>query len=263
MQKLEQKEKIFLVDVRNDKDFNKFKIPNSINIPLSFIKTKPFLKSHSVVLVHEGHSYTELEKETETLNQNGFDIKILEGGLWAWKHKGGAIVGDPFSQQDLNKISARAFFQEKDYDNWVVIDASSAPSGKTEKLLPKAIRLSGSENSPKVNELVRSLFLDWKKLKKYQKGLKIPKGIDLVKAAKTNPLLFVVVTTETGSEYAALENEIDKACRDRVFYLAGGLEAYEEFLNFKLLANRPRNERVKTTEGCDECEKENLEDKLN
>ena len=263
MQNLSQSGHIFLVDVRNQSDFNKFKIPGSINIPLSFIKTKAFLKSHPVVLIHEGHTYTEIEKEADALNQGGFDIKILEGGLWAWKHKGGDIVGDPFSQRDLNKMSARDFFQEKEYGNLIVIDASSTPSEKVERSLPKAIRLSDSEDRPDVNELVTSIFIDRKKLKKYQKGLKIPEGVDLVKAAKTDPLLSVVIITETGTDYAAIEDEIDEACRDRVFFLEGGLEGYEKFLKFKLLANRPRNDRIKTTEGCEECEKETLESKLN
>lgn len=262
MQRLEKKENLFLVDVRNEADFNKFKIPNAINIPLSFIKTKPFLKANPVVLINEGYSYAELEREAENLNQNGFDVKIMEGGLWAWKHKGGAIVGNPFEQQDLNKIPAAAFFQEKGYDSLVIIDASFGEENREKDLIYRAVRIGDDENGLGVKELVRGLFVDRKVLKKYQKSIELPEGMDLVKAAKTDPLLSVVVVNENG-DYAALEKEIDESCRGRVFYLEGGKAAYEKFLDFKLLANRPRSERIMTTDECEECEKENLEDKLN
>jgi rhodanese-related sulfurtransferase len=262
MQRLEKKERIFLVDVRDGTNFNKFKIPNAINIPLSFIKTKSFLKTQPVVLINEGYSYTELEREAEGLNESGFDVKIMEGGLWAWKHKGGTIVGDPFAQQDLNKIPSADFFQEKDYSNLVIIDASATKTGHKSELPNTSIHLGNDEGAPDVKALVRALFVDRKSLKKYQKNMALPEGIDLVKSAKTDPLLSAVVINEDG-DYSLLEKGIDEVCRDKVFYLEGGVAAYEKFLEFKLLANRPRQDRVKSTEECEECEKENLENKLN
>ncbi len=263
MQKQSKNEHLFLVDVRNDTEFAKFKIPGAINIPLAFIKSKPFLKTHPVVLINEGFVYTEMEKEAVALNQSGFNVKILEGGLWAWKHKEGPMVGDPFSQQQLNKLSPRAFFQEKDFDNLIIIDASSSVENKNKALPVDAIALSPDENALTVSDLVRSLFLDRKKLKQDQKKINVPKGLDLVKKSTGDPLLSVVIATETGEEYPAIEKEMDKACLGKVFFLEGGWEAYRKFLNFKLLANRPRKNRVKVTDGCEECGKANMENKLN
>ena len=66
----------------------------------------------------------------------------------------------------------------------------------------------------------------------------------------------MVVLNEAGEGYDSLENGINKAHRDRVFYLEGGLKGYEKFLEFKMLASRPKKERLKSTEKCEPCEKE-------
>ena len=57
LQGLSSEQKIVLVDVRGRKEFNRFRIPGSINIPLHFIKTKTFLRTKSLVLVNEGYCY--------------------------------------------------------------------------------------------------------------------------------------------------------------------------------------------------------------
>ena len=52
MQKLQAKPPIILVDIRHKDAFETYKIPNSINIPLHFIKTKSFLKQRPTVIIH-------------------------------------------------------------------------------------------------------------------------------------------------------------------------------------------------------------------
>jgi len=81
----DQKKKSILVDVRTKEKFNSFGIPGSINIPLYAIKTKPMLRSQSVVLVNEGFSNHRLEETCKTLRKNGFAASILRGGLNDWK----------------------------------------------------------------------------------------------------------------------------------------------------------------------------------
>ncbi|MCP4672578.1 MAG: rhodanese-like domain-containing protein [Desulfobacula sp.] len=244
MQKLKQKERLFLVDIRHEKEFSAFKIPGSINIPLSFIKTKQFLKTKPVILIHRAMAYSEIISRVNELKKKGFNIKILQGGLWAWKHKGGVLVGDPFLPDNLNKISAKTFFMEKDNEEWMIFNACSKPSKNQLKLIPHAIDTSQSKN--KIPQLVQSLFSGKAVLKKQ------------TKIAKNNPLMAVIIFNETGKDYESLEHQINKAYGHKIFYLKGGLEAYQKFLNYKMLASKPKSERTKKIGQCEPCnEKDN------
>lgn len=243
MQKLKQKKRIFLVDIRHEAEFNKFKIPGSINIPLAFIKTKPFLKQKPIVIVHKGFGYEEMIKETRTLKENGFDIKILEGGLLAWKHKGGDIVGDPFSQKEINRMPASAFFMEKDHEEWVIINACSKPSETVNTIIPKAVHLPMPQYDEKAGQGVQPVFSDKNVLEQNLAVL------------KNNPMMSVIIFNETGNDYDQLEYNINKAFEHKVFFLEGGIEAYQRFLNFQTLANKPKSERIKETGHCEPCKK--------
>ena len=87
LRKLKGKQEIILIDVRKRDEFEKFRIPGSINIPLFAIRTKAFLKSKSLVLVNEGYNYTQLERECAYLRKSGFRVWLLNGGLYYWRQK--------------------------------------------------------------------------------------------------------------------------------------------------------------------------------
>lgn len=227
MQKIKQKEDLFLVDIRHEKQFKTFKIPGSINIQLSFIKTKTFLKLKPIVLIHKSIAYSEMVRNIKELNNKGFNIKILQGGLAAWKHKGGHLAGNPFAQKELNKISARTFFMEKGYDDWVLIDASSKLSKN--KIIKKALQAPLPEKIP---GLIESIFLK-----------------------SNNPLTGVIIFNQSGEDYSTLETKISQAYGHRIFYLQGGLEEYQKFLNFQMLANKPKSDRIKNSDHCEPCKK--------
>lgn len=238
MQKIKQEKHIFLVDIRHEAQFSKFKIPGSINIPLSFIKTKPFLKTKPIVIIHEGFGYSQIIQEATPLKEKGFDIKILEGGLVAWKHIGGAIVGDPFTQKDLNKMPARAFFMEKDYEEWIILNACRNPSETQKKIIPKAIH-----TPEKIPDIVQAIFTN-KPLSKQK-----------ITVPRNTPLAAVIIFNETGKDYDKLEKEINKTFAHKVFFLEGGIEAYQTFLNYQRLANKPISQRTKEIGHCEPCKK--------
>ncbi len=232
MQKIRQKERLFLVDIRHEKEFNTFKIPGSINIPLSFIKTKSFLKSNPIILVHKSIAYSELSGQVKDLQKKGFNIKIMQGGLWAWKHKGGKLVGNHFSYQDLNQISAKTFFMEKNHEEWVILNACSKPSPAQKQMAPKALYVQAFGKLP---DMVRSVF-----------------------SKRNSPLQTIVIFNETGN-YTQFEEKISNAYGNRVFYLKGGIKAYREFLNYQALANKPKQERIQKAGHCEPCNKSKTE----
>ena len=114
-----------LVDVRDPGDFESFRIPGSVNIPIYALKTKNFLKSKKVILVNEGWGYNRLQQECFSLLSNGFkDVKILNGGLNSWKASGETIQGDVFAQRNLDRMSPEVFHEEKQIEDLIVVDVS-------------------------------------------------------------------------------------------------------------------------------------------
>jgi rhodanese-related sulfurtransferase len=94
-----------LVDVRGEESFKKIHIPDSINVPLHFIKTKGYLKNIHVILVNRGYEQNRLLHQAELLNKKGFEIVVLSGGLAAWSQLGGKLtVRDPAGQSHLHTV---------------------------------------------------------------------------------------------------------------------------------------------------------------
>lgn len=242
MQQQARNTTLFLVDIRPAKEFAQFKIPGSINLPLSFIKTKRFLKTRPVILIHKGYEYRELHREAKTLNQKGYAVKILAGGLMAWRHKQGKIVGKPFGLKTLNRMPVNHFFREKDNDQWVLLNACRDAARDPSAPFPKAIAV---KDSKEIGTLIDTIFTN-------------PEKLGSVPAIpKANPMLSVIVFDNTGSTYKELESLIGETFYDRVFYLEGGVAAYDTFARNRLLARQPKSLRTKSVGKCPSCKKQN------
>lgn len=126
IQAVTDKKPVFLVDIRHARDYGTYKIPGSIHIPLDLIKTKSFLKTNPVVLIHQACDYSRMLSCIHELQNKGFNIKILFGGLSAWHHKKGTLVGDPFAPFEANLLPVSTVIQEQNQPEWVMIE-----TGKT------------------------------------------------------------------------------------------------------------------------------------
>jgi len=240
--KLKQKQNITLVDIRKAEEFEKVRIPGSINIPLHAVKTKTYLKLQPVVLVNNGYQYTLLEKECKNLKSKGFKVKILKGGLNCWRQKGAPFAGDVFAQRELNKVSPRAFYQEKDFGNQVVIDVSKTQNTKTKRLIAQAVHLPFSYN-PNGKSYAR-----------------FSGKLNRIAKQKNNPFMSVLVFNEHGNGYEKVEKTIEESGLNNVFYLKGGLKGYERYLEHLALSRQPKASRLKTVTRCKNCGKENKEE---
>jgi rhodanese-related sulfurtransferase len=225
--KLRKGEDIVLVDVRNNGDFERCRIPCSINIPLPAIKTKIFLKSKFLVLINEGYRYQALELESEKLKEHGFkQVRILGGGLNYWRDIGGPIEGDFFAMNNMNEVSPRDYFMDKHYDDWIAIDVSRA--GGSNKLIPNAINISYLNNDDDfVVKLKRSLD-------EYQAG-RLP---------------YILIFNENGQQYKKIKRAIQTKQIKNVFYLKDGLEGYKAFLQAQTSGWHPHR---RTVEKCMSC----------
>ena len=225
--KIEQKQKIIFVDVRNPIEFETVRIPGSINIPLYFIKSKAFLKLKPLVLVNTVYPYSQLERECKSLRNKGFNTAILTGGILSWYRKGGQLKGDLLALNSYNKISPRIFFQEKDYANQMVLDVSKEHTQISKQLIPYATHI------PYFNNL----------------NLGDLRVAAVNKADNKNFLIF----NENGDHYEKIEKIMQKKGLENTFYLTGGLNAYERYLQNLVLSRQPRDSRIQRIDKCRNC----------
>lgn len=227
LSKIEHKQKIVIVDVRNPTEFETVRIPGSINIPLYFIKSKAFLKLKPLVLVNTGYAYSQMERECKSLRNKGFNASILTGGILSWHHKGGQLKGDLLALNSYNKIFPRIFFQEKDFANQMVLDVSKEHTQISKQLIPYATHI------PYFNNL----------------NLGDLRAAAMNKADHKNYLIF----NENGDHYEKIEKIMQKKGLENTFYLRGGLNAYERYLQHLVLSRQSRDSRIQRIDKCRNC----------
>lgn len=226
-----QKNDVVLIDVRNQEEFERARIPRSINIPLFAIKTKAFLKAKPLVLLNEGYSYGPLERACQHLRASGFRVSILSGGLNCWRQKGGRLKGDAFAQKELNKMPPGIFFEERQYEGWVAIDVSESQESDSRHLIPEAIHVPLSDNA---REFVSKL------------KAAIPRH-------ESKSLPSVLIFNEAGGRYERIENFLKEAELNNVFFLEGGLRGYKTFLQRQALIWQANHQAKKTLKKCANC----------
>ena len=227
---LKQDNKPVLVDVRPADEFRKCFIPGSLNVPLYLLKTKSRFKNKKLVLLNEGHSYHLLTKELQKLKSNAFtNVRILRGGLVAWNKARGQIKGDRFYLKDLNKLSPKEFFPDRDYEEIEIFQIHKRGETLGRKVLPQAMGMPAMTSARGTEKLAQT--------------------INALIARKKNKLLFVVIAT-SGEVDLTLENTLQRAIDEPLFFLNGGTKAYESFLkgqvNLWLNAGRKRKEDCAT-----------------
>jgi rhodanese-related sulfurtransferase len=217
--------KAILIDIRNAKDYGQAWISGSVNIPLSFIKTKKWLQGKSLILVNEGFATLELQRTALALQKEGFEIDILDGGLLAWQQGGQPITGDVFAIKELNRIEAGEAVLEKDNSSYLFIDATAGPGSAVNKTFPAAQRL------------------------------KKPGDLTLaVKAQQSKDSLSAVVLLITDAQpEPQLIKEYSAASPVPVFYLQDGLVGLSEFDKNQQALHKPLAQRIKTVGGCPTC----------
>jgi rhodanese-related sulfurtransferase len=163
----------------------------------------------------------------------GFKVFILDGGLPAWKRKGRRLVGDLFALAEMQALSPQVFFQEKDFENTLVIDISPVQTEFSRQLIPYSRHIPVSaEPDQRVKKLNR-----------------------IIADHKNQPFLSVVVFNETGDRYDQA-NKIFGGLGVNTFYLQGGVAGYKRYLENLLLSWLPRDSRIKTNRKCRTCVKE-------
>jgi rhodanese-related sulfurtransferase len=216
--------KVVFVDTRGESDFKTAHIPDSFNIGLHHIRTKPFLKSLHLILVNAGFSATLLEQEAQALRGEGFKVSILEGGLAGWVQHGEKLTGvQPFAH-DFHFISPYTVLSEK---------GSEA-----------GLNFIGSED-----DLKKSGFTDFN-----GRRLEMPPEKDfgsiLRGFGKEGELPQRIVLCNLDGDYKSLPLQLPPDLPQTVFFLKGGLAALKEARETITAMHQPKKQRLKTSETC-------------
>ena len=231
LQKVKAKPEIILIDVRSAEKFGRYRIPGSINLPLFAVKTRTFLKDKKVVLFNEGYSYGELEQECQRLRDSGFaSVYIMDGGLSYWKEKGGTLEGDVPDQKEMNRISPAEFFNERGYNNWLIINVSETKSSEADYLMPQAVYIPYNNNAGEFVTQIKTAIGEH----------------------QGSPLPSVLIFNEAGN-YQKLEPLLEKSGLNHAFYLKDGLAGYKAFLQQQAVIWRSKNKPLKPADKCKSC----------
>jgi rhodanese-related sulfurtransferase len=221
--KAKQNRRMILVDVRSPEEFERLRIPGSINVALHALKAKAYLKAQPFVLVSAGFEWRDLEDECRRLRKDGFMPSILFGGLVAWQSQGGPLEGDPLAASSYREIPAHLFFHEKKYKNITVFDVSAKPLPDAQKLINGNVHVKNIES--------------------------------LVKLAKQKGPRYraIVLFNENGELYEKFDAALKKAGISTAFYLKRGINGYRDFLENTTLSWKSKAERIVTLGTCGTC----------
>jgi len=85
--------KRMIVDLRDEKAFNRFHIPGALNILPHHVKGKAFIRNRAVLLVDDGRGHKQAQAVCGELRELGVDATVLRGGLRHWRDQGRPLVG--------------------------------------------------------------------------------------------------------------------------------------------------------------------------
>lgn len=108
-EKISNKEKIHIIDIREKELFDSSHIPSSENVPLNSLSTATlnFPLNEPIALVGYETSSQENNSAIETLRDKGYqNVSVIIGGIGTWASGGGAVIsaGDPSSFVDQSKV---------------------------------------------------------------------------------------------------------------------------------------------------------------
>lgn len=213
---IKKRQNILFVDVRGKQIFSKKHILNSINVPLSLIKTQLFLKNRKIILIGNGWNEQALLDEFTSLEKSGFNsVTVLAGGIISWFK-----IKKSESKKDLISLTPKEFFNNKVEKKFVPFVISDNNIKLIKTTLPHAKTVSSKETK-------RQLL---KRLKNLGKG--------------NNPI--IIFSSYNPNVDAALNNYLRKPLR-KIYYFEGGFNAYYEANNLnKMTSLSNKSKRLST-----------------
>lgn len=130
-----------LIDLRSSVDYLDWHAPNSMNLTLTEVLTKPYLRDKLVVLMGSGKLEAESHRACIRLKQEGFGrVFVVRGGILGWMQHGYPAQGNPPMLSKAFKITSGELWSASQFvENRIFLDVDRS-SMRT--LLPSAALLS-------------------------------------------------------------------------------------------------------------------------
>lgn len=130
-----------LIDLRSSTDYLAWHAPDSMNLTLTEILTKPYLRDKRIVLMGSGKLEAESFHACMRLKQEGFrQVFVVRGGILGWMQQGYATQGNPPLVSDAFRMTSGELWAASQFvENRIFLDVDRA-SMRT--LLPSATLLS-------------------------------------------------------------------------------------------------------------------------
>lgn len=216
-----------VVDVRTENEFERCRIPGSIQVRLGALRTKAQWRERPLLLVNEGWTHLELEEGCQQLRGAGFtNVAILAGGLRTWRDEVGPLEGELGAQARLSRIPPSVFTRERAYDSWLVLDVSAPGESEVGEWLPEAVRVPYARENGGAERFLGALR-------------------DVLRERqRARPDTTLVFVDAQPKRYALLERELADRALPPALYLEGGLPEYRAYHGQRaaVLAQRARSE---------------------
>ena len=113
-----------IVDIRDSNAHARLSLRGALNLPLSSLRHRDFLKPQAIVLVDEGKSPSMLMRACAELRTRGFqDVRVLTGGLRTMHAYGAPLDADARSIQGLYQLTPSEFDSETGRPGWLNVGA--------------------------------------------------------------------------------------------------------------------------------------------
>lgn len=194
---------LLVVDVRPTREFERIRIPGSVNFPVRELSTKVYLREKRLLLVDRGYRGRELAAACGNLRDSGFHtVRVLAGGLEAWRHHIGPLAGEGLAEASLYRVGPEMLEGGLRHGDWVVIDITDAGSA-AELFRPVTHVPFNGDGARFLSRLSRAVAMNG----------------DL-------RARFIVLVDRDGKRYEAIKQAIGRGWPEFLYFLDGGLDAY-------------------------------------
>lgn len=129
-----------LADMRLPEGHGAFRISNAINMTEGQLRSRPYLREKTVVLIGAGKAERELYVACARLKEQGFKrVKVLRGGMAAWLADGHEVAGRAPGMDHLVRLTAAEMWQEARFDGNLVLVVPGRAAVRSE--LPHSVAI--------------------------------------------------------------------------------------------------------------------------
>ena len=194
-----------IVDIRESNGHAKLSVRGALNLPMSSLRHRDFLKTQAIVLVDDGKSPSALLRACGELKTQGFkDVRVLIGGLRTLHANGAPLDADAASIQKLYQLTPAEFDSERGRPGWRNVDAGVEKSAAAKSDIAMHESLSTMPGSKAV-------------------------AMQLHDMLEKHPRSTFVLVAASDTLKRELVEALSAAEQSRVLSLAGGLDALQRY----------------------------------